>query len=44
MLRMTEDGKAAAAADKRSNDPENAASHPKAEKYWKMALREGSRS
>lgn len=40
VLRMTEDGKAAAAADKRSNEPENAASHPKAEKYWKMALRD----
>ncbi len=40
VLRMTDDAKAGAQADKRSNDPEHAASHPKAEKYWKMALRD----
>ena len=40
IIRMTDDAKAGAQADKRAGDPENAASHPKAEKYWKMALRD----
>ncbi len=38
VLRMTDDAKAGAQADKRANDPEHAATNPKAEKYWKMAL------
>ena len=40
VLRMTDDAKAGAQADKRAGEPESAASHPKAEKYWKMALRD----
>ncbi len=40
VLRMTEDAKAEAEANARKNDPEHAATHPKAEKYWKMALRD----
>lgn len=38
VLRMTDDAKAGAQADKRSGDPEHAATDAKAEKYWKMAL------
>ena len=38
--RMTDDARAGAAAEKRSNDPAHAAKHPKAETYWKMALRD----
>jgi curved DNA-binding protein CbpA len=40
ILRMTEGAKAEAEAAARKNDPEHAATHPKAEKYWKMALRD----
>lgn len=40
VLRMTDDAKAGAASDKRAGDPESAVTHPKAEKYWKMALRD----
>jgi curved DNA-binding protein CbpA len=39
-LRMTDDAEKQAAADKKANDPEAAATHPKAERYWKMALRD----
>jgi curved DNA-binding protein CbpA len=39
VLRMTDDAKSSADSA-RSNEPENAASHPKAEKYWRMALRD----
>lgn len=38
IIRMTDDARAGATAEKRSNDPINAAKTPKAEKYWKMAL------
>jgi curved DNA-binding protein CbpA len=40
ILRMTDEAKAGAQSDKRAGDPEAAATHPKAEKYWKMALRD----
>jgi curved DNA-binding protein CbpA len=40
VIRMTDDAKAGAQADKRSNDPEAAATNAKSEKYWKMALRD----
>lgn len=40
ILRMTDDAQALAQADKHSNDPEHAARDPKAEKYWKLALRD----
>lgn len=40
VTRMTDDARAGAAAEKRSNDPAHAAKHPKAETYWKMALRD----
>lgn len=39
-LRMTDDARAGASNDKRAGDPESAVTHPKAEKYWKMALRD----
>ena len=38
IIRMTDEAKEGAKAEKRGNDPSQAASHPKAEKYWKMAL------
>jgi curved DNA-binding protein CbpA len=38
VLRMTDDARSGASDQKRKNDPANAVSHPKAEKYWKMAL------
>jgi curved DNA-binding protein CbpA len=38
VLRMTEDAMANAQDQKRANDPEFAASDPKAEKYWKLAM------
>lgn len=38
VLRMTDDAMADAAEAARKNDPEHAANHPKAEKYWHMAL------
>jgi curved DNA-binding protein CbpA len=40
VLRMTEDAMAEAAEAARKNDPEHAATHPKATKYWQMALRD----
>lgn len=40
ILRMTDDAMAEAAEAARKNDPEHAATHPKAEKYWQMALRD----
>lgn len=39
-LRMTDDAQQQAQTDKNKNDPEAAATHPKAERYWKMALRD----
>ena len=39
-LRMTDDAKAGAQADKRAGDPDQAATNPVAEKYWKMALQD----
>ena len=39
-LRMTDEADAAAQADRHRGDPEYAAHDPKAEKYWKMALRD----
>ncbi len=38
VIRMTDEAKEGAAADKRAGDPEQAATNPKSEKYWKMAL------
>ena len=38
VIRMTDDARSGASAEKRKNDPASAASHPKSEKYWKMAL------
>ncbi len=40
VLRMTDDAKAGAQADKRAGDPDQAATNPVAEKYWKMALQD----
>ncbi len=40
VLRMTDDAKAGAEADKRAGDPDQAATNPVAEKYWKMALQD----
>jgi len=41
ILRMTEDAMALAEKERQKADnPEHAASHPKAEKYWKMALKD----
>lgn len=37
-LRMTDEATASAQADKRAGDPESAATNPKSEKYWKLAL------
>ena len=39
-LRMSDDAKDAAKNDKKADDPEAAATHPKSERYWKMALRD----
>lgn len=38
VIRMTDDARSGANDQKRANDPSNAAKHPKAEKYWAMAL------
>ena len=38
IIRMTDDARSGASDQKRANDPSNAAKHPKAEKYWSMAL------
>ena len=38
VLRMTEDALNNAQEAKKANDPEFAASHPDAEKYWKLAM------
>jgi len=38
VLRMTEDAMADAQEAKKANDPEFAATDPKAEKYWKLAM------
>jgi curved DNA-binding protein CbpA len=38
--RMNDEAKDAAKADKKADDPETAATHPKSERYWKMALRD----
>ena len=38
VLRMTDDAMADAQEAKKANDPEFAATDPKAEKYWKLAL------
>lgn len=38
VIRMTDDARSGASDQKRANDPANAAKHPKAEKYWSMAL------
>jgi len=38
VIRMTDDARSGASDQKRKNDPMNAVKHPKAEKYWKMAL------
>ncbi len=41
ILRMTDDAMAMAEKERqRADNPEHAASHPKAEKYWKMALKD----
>lgn len=40
VLRMTDDAARQAQADKKADDPEHAATDPKAEKFWKMALRD----
>ena len=39
-LRMTDDAARAAAGDKHGDDPEHAATDPRAEKFWKLALRD----
>lgn len=39
-IRMNKDARANAQRDKHAGDPAHAVSHPKAEKYWKMALRD----
>lgn len=38
VIRMTDDARSGASDQLRKNDPANAVQHPKAEKYWKMAL------
>ena len=40
VLRMTEDAMATAQEAKKANDPEFAATDPKAEKYWKLAMQD----
>jgi len=40
ILRFTDDANALAQADKRKSDVDGAATNPKAEKYWHMALRD----